>query len=259
MDLSPKTLELLSRLRTMTSHLTAMMDNYDVAWEPTLTDARRLHNSYARNLVSCYVSKFVDLSLAILSVVETSNYLVYALCGRALLETTATLRYYVVNRYGRLLDKGELTTDDLRQLVQIDDQHLRGSRFDWESFMSQHYSKMVEDSQRKLANKGKKSPPEEAVRPVRVGECVEKWALDTPAIRIAYDLFCDLVHPNIGSNFLVASVSGNSLYFKKRTGMLVGQQIFEQSLPLLMSVMHKPFPDYLIRLMASMWSEDELS
>jgi len=240
-----------------------MVDKYDVAWDPTLTDPHRLHNSYTRNLISCYVSKFVDLSLALLSAVETSNYLVYALCGRALLETTATLRYYVVHRYAKLLDKGELTTDDLRQLIQIDDQHLRGSRFDWESFMSQDYSKMVADSQRKLANKGRKGPPpnsaKEAVPPVRIGECIDKWALDTPAIRIAYDLFCDLVHPNIGSNFLVASVSGNSLHFKKRTGVLVGQQIFEQSLPLLMSVTHKPFGDYLIRLMASIWSEDELS
>lgn len=261
--LSQKTRDLLIILREGNSCLAAMADKFDAAWDPALTDLRRLHNSYARNLISCYVSKFTDLSVALLSAVETSNYLAYALCGRALLETTATLRYYVVHQYDQLFGKRELTDDDLHRLIEIDDQHLRGSRFDWESFMFQRYTKMKVDTERKLRNKGKKgagSPDseKEAVRPAGIGQCVDKWAMESPGIRITYDLFCDLVHPNIGSNFLVASVCENKLYFKKRDGALVGQQILEQSLPILMSAAHKPFGEYLLRLRASIWHEDEL-
>jgi hypothetical protein len=107
-----------------------MAEGLNYPWNPEQTDPRRLHNNYVRNLVTCYVSKFSDLSDSILYSIEKKNYLTYALAGRSLIESTATLRYYVIHKYKPLFDKASLSIEDFRSLIDIDDKHLRGSRFD---------------------------------------------------------------------------------------------------------------------------------
>jgi hypothetical protein len=152
----------------------------------------------------------------------------------------------------------------MKQLVEVDDRHLRGTRFDWESFLFRNYTKLKEDAAKSLEKKGKnrQTPPptsEEIIpQQVNVLTCIQKWAMGTPEVSIAYSLFCDLVHPNIGSNFLVASVDSEALYFTKHKGAMIGHQIFEQSLPILLSVALKPFGQFLTVLMATCWQEDEL-
>lgn len=253
--------ELVDDFRQATSHLIKMAENLNFPWDPNQDDPRKLHNNYARNLITCYVSKFSDLSDAILFSIEKENYLVYALAGRALIETTATLRYYVIHQYKPLFDKGSLSDEDILSLIKIDDCHLRGSRFDWESFLLKNYSKMKEDAVRQLDDK--KARRKHIIdgiinKQFNVTTCIEKWAEQTPEVLIAYNLFCDLVHPNIGSSFLVASTSNSGLYFSRFKGVLVGKGIFEQSFPILLSVTHKPFGDFLLHLMGTIWQEDEL-
>jgi hypothetical protein len=85
---------------------------------------------YAECLITCYVSKFAQLSEAILDSIEDQRFLVYALAGRSSIEATATLRYYMLEKYKPLLDGGLKSTEELLKLIQIDDQHLRGGRFD---------------------------------------------------------------------------------------------------------------------------------
>ncbi len=121
--------ELIEIFKKGTHHLENMAIKLDFPWSPDESDSRKLHNMYARNLFTCYVSKFSDLSHGLLSALEKENYLIYALSGRALIETTATLRYYIVDKYKPLLDKGTLTADDMKELISIDDKHLRGTRF----------------------------------------------------------------------------------------------------------------------------------
>lgn len=79
---------------------------------------------------------------------------------------------------------------------------------------------------------------------VNVLTCLEHWAAELPEVMIVYNLFCDLVHPNIGSNFLVAATSDNRMYFSQSKGAPVGRQIFEQSFIMLISCSHKPFGDF---------------
>lgn len=98
--------ELVEILRQGTNHLTKMAEQLDFPWSPDLDDPRKLHNVYARNLVTCYVSKFPQLSETILESVDKERFLVYALAGRSLIESTATLRYYALHQYKRLVDKG---------------------------------------------------------------------------------------------------------------------------------------------------------
>lgn len=254
---------LIEALRQGAAHLTAMAKGLEFPWDQTIEDPRRLHNMYARNLITCYVSKFSDLSHGILEAVECSNFLVYALCARALIETTATLRHYMVEEYRPLLDKGQLGAEELRRLVEVDDRHLRGTRFDWESFLFRRYAKLKQEAIAHLEAKRKKKTPlvtqEDIIAPqVNVLTCVEKWATELPEVLIAYNLFCDLVHPNIGSTFLVASSSADGLFFSRFRGEPVGRQIFEHSLPILLSVTHKPFGPLRAMLMGTIWQDDEL-
>jgi hypothetical protein len=255
---------LIEMLKQGSKKLLGMSKNLEFAWDPTLNDPRRLHNMYVRNLITSYTSKFADLSDGILFGIEKSNFLIYALCGRALIETTATLRYYVFHEYKPLMDKGSFSSDDFKKLIDIDDKHLRGSRFDWESFLFLDYKKLKEDAVNHLNEKKKKKTKKLNVsESIRVSQknaltCVEKWAEETPEILIAYNLFCDLVHPNIGSTFLVASISSGKLYFSKTKGEPVGLNIFKQSFPILLSVTHKPFGEYLLYIMGTIWQEDEI-
>src|ERR1035438_5270261 len=148
----------------------------------------------------------------------------------------------MVYKYKPLFDKASLTPDDKQTLINLDDQHLRGTRFDWESFLFQRYGQMKEDAARKLREKKAKIKSASASyiqEPVNVQTCIEKWAEETPEVLIAYNLFCDLVHPNVGSAFLVASVANGQLSFSRSRGEPVGAGILQQSFPILVSATHK--------------------
>jgi hypothetical protein len=75
---------------------------------------------------------------------------------------------------------------------------------------------------------------------------------------VVYDLFCDMVHPNISSTFLVASVGPDGLDFAKNRGKSLGRRVFERSFPMLLSATQKPFGEFLAVLMSTIWDEDEL-
>ena len=254
---------LIETLRRGNEHVVNMAKNLEFPWNVDQVDLRRLHNMYAKNLVTCYASKFSELTTGLLDAVEQGNYLVYALCGRSLLETTAVLRDYVTRKYKPLFDKGSLTEVEIRKLGDIDDQHLRGTRFDWESYLFRNYAKLKSEVMEHLKAKRKGKAHAEAAKliinsQINVLTCIEHWANEVPEVLIAYNLFCDLVHPNIGSTLLVASVSEGQLYFSRLRGESVGRQILEQSLPLLASTTHREFGPLLRMLMGTIWNEDEL-
>jgi hypothetical protein len=252
--------ELIEILRKGTEHLVRMAKGLEFPWNPVPGDPRQLHNMYARNLITSYVSKFADLSNGLLVAIEQQNFLMYALCGRALIETVAILRYYIVEEYKPLFDKGQLGPDEFKRLIELDDRHLRGGKFDWESFLFQRYSRLKADAVARLQSKGKAKPPDPDAGPqqVRIGRCIESWGRETPEVVVAYNLFCDLVHPNIGSTFLVASTNTDGLYFSRFRGEPVGRAILEQSLPILLSISHRPFGQYLAVLMGPIWQDDEM-
>ena len=253
--------ELIVTFSEVTNNLRSMAQQLDYPWKPDEGDPRVLHNSYARSLFTCYVSKFSDLSDGLLDAIKKQNYLVYALSGRAMIEHVATLRYYVQYEYKPIFDKGSLSARDFRKLIEIDDKHLRGSRFDWESFLFLRYSKLKADAVQHLKNKKdkRKNIVDSVVQgQVNVVTCIERWASEIPEVLIAYNLFCDLVHPNIGSAFLVASTSQETLYFSRFKGEPIGEKIFEQSFPILVSAALKPLGDQLTLLLGTIWHDDEI-
>jgi hypothetical protein len=148
--------ELLEMLQQANLHLHKMSASLDFPWNPDSLidgDPRRLHNMYARSLVTCYVSKVADLSDGILHAAQSSNFLLYALSGRALIETTASLRWHMLTQYKPLFDKGISDLQGMQRLIDIDDRHLRGTRFNWESFLRKDYAKVVEEEKSALAAK----------------------------------------------------------------------------------------------------------
>lgn len=253
--------DLASALRQGAQHLAQMAAKLDSPWSPQAGGLRQLHNMHARCLITSYASKFAQLSEAVLDSVERKHYLVYALAGRSLIEFTATLRHYITTRYRPLLEKGSLDLEEMKELLEIDDRHLRGGRFDWDSFFFKRYSKLKDDAVKQLASKKAKQKHivDGIIREqVNVLTCIEKWAEEIPEVLIAYSLFCDLVHPNIGSSFLVASTQNQDLYFDQSKAKHVGADIFQQSFPILVSVTFKPFGENLALLIGTIWHHDEL-
>jgi len=255
----PSTSELIEMLRNGTQHLVNIARGLQFPYDPGIEDLRKRHTMYVRNLVMAYVSKFAELSTAVLRAIDEHQYLLYALCGRALIETTAVLRYYVIEEYQPLFRDVDRANIDMQRLLEIDERHLNGRHFDWQAFLFQNYSKLRDNAAARLTSKkGKRPPPPPGPRQHRVGDCIKAWARDETGIQIVYDLFCDLVHPNVGSSFLVASTKDFIFYFSPFVGNPVGEQIVEQSFPMLLSVTQRPFGEYLGLLMQTGWPDDSL-
>ena len=179
------TADLVEQLRQGTRHLDNMADGLDIPWDPTpRDDPRQVHNMYVKNLVASYVSRFSEVSNGVLDALERGDFLVYALCGRALIETTAMLRYYVMRKYKPLMDSKVLDGHGMKKLVDIDDQHLRGTGFDWESFMFQRYSRLSDAAQRRRGHKGSARRTERGALPkqVPIGRCIDSWSKETSSV-----------------------------------------------------------------------------
>lgn len=58
----PSTDELLTTIRKGTEYLEAMASKLEFPWNPETAsdDPRKLHNMYARNLITSYVSRFAE-------------------------------------------------------------------------------------------------------------------------------------------------------------------------------------------------------
>jgi hypothetical protein len=151
----------------------------------------------------------------------------------------------------------------MEKLLDVDDQHLRGGKFDWEAFITGDYIKLWNAASARSVGQAKdKNAKTRSELPnppaARVGECIKSWASTSPGVGVVYDLFCDMVHPNIGSTFLVASVGPDGLYFAKNRGESLGKHIFDKSFPMLVMTTQKPFGDFLAMLMGTIWQEGEL-
>lgn len=257
--MSPPISDLIVRLRQGTEHLHGMARKLEIPWNPVQDDSRRLHNMYVGNLVTSYVSRFSELCDGVVDGIENRDYLVYALCGRALIEVTAILRYYILREYKPLFDRTDLDSSGMKRLINIDDRHLRGTGFDWESFALKRYAQLRDEARARRGHGSarRQSDPGGLPKQIPVGRCINSWSKEVANVGVAYDLFCDMVHPNTGSSFLVASTGPGGLYFSKSRGDPVGTTIVEQTLMLLLSITQKPFGQYLTALMGTMWQEDE--
>ena len=248
------------------THMINIARSMDYPWvtDTPPSEPRALHNMYARALACAYARKFGEMCKSVSESLGSERYLLYALAGRSLIETTATLRYYMRCEYRPLLEKNELSQQEMKQLIAADDRHLRGGRFDWKSFSAGKYGEMMEEARRELRHKKESKskrylPPNLMNEQRNVYTCIEKWSAEQPGALLMYNLFCELVHPNVGSSFLVASTEGGNMYFGSGKGTSLGRQIAGQSAPLLGALVIQAFNDSWLLLASSVWTDAELA
>jgi len=241
-------------------HLQAMCPHVAVAFEPP-NAPRALHNHYVDLLLATYLAKYSLFAEQLVSGLNRFDLLAYGAAARGLLEMTAVLRHYVIRKYKPILDAGTATgTVDLRELITLHDQHLRGTRFDWDAFATGDLSALIKEAQIRLTSNRNAQSEIGAIRSkqVNVNTCIEHWAREAPIVLVLYDLLCDLVHPNLGRALAAASSEGGRLVFGRVTEHVAAMNVFDHTFPWLVSACMKSFGDYFEMLMFSKYTSDEL-
>lgn len=182
-------------------------------------DPKLLLNHYLDILWVVHICKFSELCQALIDAVNRQEFIVYGLIGRALIEHAAVMRYYFKHRIQSAVDEavqtGSISTEQIRKIVSELDQFLRGSRFNWEAFLTGKFDELL-DEKKDITMQTQ----------INVLTCLQKWEKETPQIMVLYKLFCDLVHPNVGSTLLIMKKWTEGVGFGGQDGEPVGEDVF---------------------------------
>jgi hypothetical protein len=77
---------------------------------------------------------------------------------------------------------------------------------------------------------------------VNILTCLETWIREEPAIGKLYGLFCDLVHPNLGSTLMVTRIYDQKIVVGGSSGTSFGIEIFNYTFADLFSVLKTAVP-----------------
>jgi hypothetical protein len=184
-------------------------------------------------LYGIYAAKYRELLRNVISSTANEEFLVFAHCGRGLIETTATLRYYNKKTLAVVMaakDPEKFSSEEITKIIDLLDKHSRGGRFNWESFWMSNRKDMAERlvATRVATLKKKKSQiPSDTPNPSQVSAqtAIDTWMSEEPGIVLVYDFFCELVHPNLGSNFLVMGARDGSLHVAGPTVKSLGRSL----------------------------------
>ena len=211
-----------------------------ITWQPPV-NLHELLDHYLDTLLQVYLYKYYVFSQSLIQVLNRENYLLYGLIGRAIIEHTAVLRYYVTSKMLPLarviVEDGKVTEEELQELIQWLDKHLTGRRFDWDSFLADYFSEV----------KGIKAGTVLKHTQVNVITCLQKWEKENPAIINLYELFCDLVHPNLGSTLLITRLIDNQLAIGSPQGQPIGREILNRTFASLLELFEE-VQDQLVQL-----------
>ncbi|TMO74255.1 hypothetical protein CWC17_08655 [Pseudoalteromonas sp. S3785] len=173
-------------------------------WNSNPNSEIELLNNQLDLLWSCYVNKFDELYTGLVNSINEEHYLIYGMLGRSIIEHAATMRYYFKNALKPSIDKavesGQI--ENLRGINGLFDRFLRSGRFDWKAFFAGDFESLM--TKNKSTND---------LSQVNTLTCIQKWSKDKGSVEILYDLFCDLVHPNIGSSMLVMQTWDDGIGF----------------------------------------------
>lgn len=225
---SPALIPHLAQFESITANL-ARENTRMVLWQPP-ENPRALVKHYLDTLLMVYTNKFYLLCQALIQTMNSDNFFVYGLIGRSLIEHTAILRYYTHEKMQPLLQDipadEEIPPETVQELITLLNRHLTGHRFDWDTFLRDYFDEFEGVRSGRL-------PPESQVNIIT---CLEKWARQNPAIANLYALFCDLVHPNLGSTLLVGRRLDRHISIGGQQGQWVGLEIFQRTFPDLLAL-----------------------
>lgn len=208
----------------------------EVVWPPKHNDIRELFNDYLDLIWGAYTQKISLITSGLISSINNKDFLSYALLGRSLIEHTAVIRYYhnlIVKNIQESVKRGAVSEVEIKKLIEILDKHIRGHRFDWDTYFKGDFEKLT-----------KEYKIEDYKSQVNVKTCLDKWVEEQPEIKVLYDLFCDLVHPNIGSTFLVMKGGNGSIIFGGNEGHSIGIDVFYHTFVGLAATIKK-FSEYI--------------
>jgi len=208
-------------------------------------------------LYGIYIEKYHELLSEVVISVNNERFLTFGLVGRTLLETSATLRHYnkkLLEIAGSAKDKDNFSADELNELVLILDQHSRGGRFDWFRFWTSNRKDMASNLVNEIKMKVKKNDATDSLRSqsnpdsINVQTAINNWGKESNGIQLAYAFFCELVHPNLGSNFLVMGVGNGNLNVSGDTKKVVARSIAAEGLRFLGPILKQALSDLSILL-----------
>jgi hypothetical protein len=215
-------------------------------FDPNIKEPKLLFNQYVDLLWSSYIVKLSSLMKDLIWAINKDDYLLYGLLGRAIIEHTAIIRFYditiITPQIRKYHEQGTVKTSEIGDLINIFDRQLRGGRFEWNHFFSGNFEKLIEDERWPIKQE-------------RIGKCIEHWAKEKPDVKIYYDLFCDLVHPNLGSNLLIIKIYPDGGGFGGNGGLSNGLDIFIKTFKVI-SDMSKIMTNHINRLLFLRFSED---
>jgi hypothetical protein len=194
--------------------------NQKLSFEPMTDDIDLAHDHYLKVIYNIQLLKLAFNGDLIIQAVKSKNFLFYAQGGRSLLEQVALWRYFLVNQYLPTFHKGqEITIQDSLKLIEIHKQFLHGTRFDWTKWLEKDYEGLDEaflqylkDKKDKKKNKDKQNVTSNPlVLQVNAQTCVEKMSEHNPRFGVYYSMFCELVHPNFGSNIFLCGMSSKGV------------------------------------------------
>lgn len=196
--------------------------NNKFVWNPP-NNPKLLLNHYLDILWAVHICKFSELCQALIDAVNRQEFIVYGLVGRSLIEHAAVMRYYFKHRIQSTVDEavqtGVVSSEQIRKIVSELDQFLRGSRFNWEAFLTGKFDELLDQKKDIMMQ-----------TQINTLTCIQKWAKETPQTMVLYDLFCDLVHPNIGSTLLIMKKWTEGVGFGGQDGEPVGEDVFIRTL-----------------------------
>lgn len=210
--------------------------------------AQRPKNEYMGEVLwliyGIYVAKYRELLSSVVKSTQSEDFIVFALCGRAVIETTATLRYYNNKTLAVVTgakNPDQFSVDEINSIIELLDKHSRGGRFDWTKFFSAPRREMAQQLVEARRKKAQSATPEELPNPIQVNvqTALDAWSKEQPEIMLFYDFFCELVHPNLGSNFMIMGAKAESLQLCGKTVKGVGRSLAIEGIQFLTPVVRE--------------------
>ncbi|TVQ47707.1 MAG: hypothetical protein EA365_03205 [Gloeocapsa sp. DLM2.Bin57] len=233
--------ELLTNFETITQDFESNSQTTVILQKPE-NNPHKLYDYYLDSLLLVYFNKYAILCQALIQSLNTANYLIYGLIGRAIIEHTAILRYYVTDKMLPLvelaLEDGQVTESEVSEIIPWLEKHLTGQRFNWTEFLADYLT----------------HPTAGDASQVNILTCLEKWTKNNSDIGVMYALFCDLVHPNLGSTLLICRLVDNQVGIGGSQGEAIGLEIFKRTFVQLVQIFSE-VKDQLVKIQTFKFSQ----
>lgn len=239
-------LKCLNGIESFHEHIVRVHKDNPTSFNPTILQQEPVEKYIAQVLqllYGIYAAKFAELSEGIIESTSNPRYLVFAYCCRGFIETTAALRFYnkkTQQLFMKAKNQDAYDSAELREIASLLDLHSRGGRFDWAQYWTLGRKGMVNHiSTSAREKKPAQNPPGSNPSQINAKTMIAAWVSDEPTIALIYGFFCEVVHPNLGSNFLVMGADSGSLYVDASRERTIGRSLALEGIELVTPVVRE--------------------